>query len=144
MKLLTAEEYRVQLQEEEGTETGNTFQRNSDCYSGGDQITVNISKHADNLINGVKITFYPYIPDQDLGKEQIFQPIVRERKFDSRTYTVSQITVNPAVSYRISVAYSTEYGYLNPSKNVTATGELERMMISHLGMDTFYKYSFDL
>ena len=134
--MLTAEEYRVKLKEEESG-TGNRFHRNSDCYSGGDKITVAINNHDDELITGVKITFYPYIPDQDLGKEQTFQPIVRERKFDSRTYTVSQITVNPAVSYRISVTYSTQYGYLSPSESVTATGELERMMLSHLGVYTF-------
>ena len=136
VKLLTANEYRVKLQEEEdGTE--NRFHRNSGCYSGGDQVTVTINKHADELITGVKIIFYPYIPDQDLGKEQTFNPIVREKKFDSRTEIVTQISVNPAVSYRISVAYSTQYGYLSPSENVTSPGEFERMMLSHLGMVSF-------
>ena len=134
MKLLTAEKYRVKLKEEESG-TGNRFHRNSDCYSGGDKITVAINDHDDELITGVKITFYPYIPDQDLGKEQTFQPIVREDEFNRgiQSEIVTQITVNPAVSYRISVMYSTQYGYLSPSKNVTSTGELERMMISHLG-----------
>ena len=96
-----------------------------------------INKHADEFITGFKIILYPYIPDQDLGKEQSFNPIVREDEFDSRNEIVTQITVNPAVSYRISVAYSTEYGYLNPSKNVTSEGEFERMMLSHLGMVLF-------
>ena len=132
VKLLTAEEYRVKLKEEEGG-TQNRFHRNSGCYSGGDQIAVTINKHADEFITGFKIILYPYIPDQDLGKEQSFNPIVREDEFDSRTEIVTQISVNPAVSYRISVAYSTEYGYLNPSKNVTSEGEFERMMLSHLG-----------
>ena len=136
VKLLTAEEYKVKLQDEEGG-TDNRFHRNSGCYSGGDQLTVTINKHADELITGVKIMFYPYIPDQDLGKEQSFNPIVREDEFDSRSAIVTQITVNPAVSYRISVAYSTEYGYLNPSKNVTSEGEFERMMLSHLGKVLF-------
>ena len=132
IKLLTAKEYRVKLKDEkDGTE--NRFHRNSGCYSGGDQIAVTINKHADEFITGFKIILYPYISDQDLGKEQTFNPIVREDEFDSRTEIVTQISVNPAVSYRISVAYSTEYGYLNPSKNVTSEGEFERMMLSHLG-----------
>ena len=133
VELLTAEEYRVQLKEEEGG-TGNRFYRNSGCYSGGDQITVTINKHADVLITGVKIIFYPYIPDQNLGKEQTFNPIVREEEFDSRTEIVTQISVNPAVSYKVSVAYSRQYGYLSTSENVTSPGEFERMMLSHLGM----------
>ena len=139
MELLTSDDYKVKLKEEEGDRTGNTFHRNSGCDSGGDQITVNITNHDDELITGVKIIFYPYIPDQDLGKEQTFPPIVREDEFDRQLKSgiVTQITVNPAVSYRISVMYSTQYGYLSPSKNVTSTGELERMMISHLGMETF-------
>ena len=136
VKLLTAKEYKVKLQDEEDG-TDNRFHRNSGCYSGGDQITVTINKHADEFITGFKIIFYPYIPDQDLGKEQTFNPIVREDEFDSRTEIVTQITVNPAVSYRISVAYSTEYGYLNPSEHVTSEGEFERMMLSHLGMFSF-------
>ena len=136
VELLTAEEYRVQLKEEEDG-TDNRFHRNSGCYSGGDQITVTINKHTDELITGFKLIFYPYIPDQNLGKEQTFQPIVREEEFDSRTEIVTQISVNPAVSYRISVAYSTQYGYLSPSKNVTSSGEFERMMLSHLGMVSF-------
>ena len=140
VKLLTAEEYSVQLKDEEGG-SENRFHRNSGCYSGGDQLTVTINKHADELITGVKIIFYPYIPDQDLGKEQTFNPIVREDEFDSRTEIITQITVNPAVSYRISVAYSTEYGYLNPSKNVTSEGEFERMMLSHLGLISLYNLS---
>ena len=102
-----------------------------------------INKHADELITGFKIIFYPYIPDQDLGKEQTFNPIIREKKFDSRTEIVTQITVNPAVSYRISVAYSTKYGYLNPSVDVTSTGEFERMKLSHLGLISRYNLTLE-
>ena len=135
MKLLTAEEYRVKLKEK-ASGTGDRFHRNSGCDSGGDKITVTINNHDDELITGVKITFYPYIPDQDLGNEQIFDSIVKEETFEGEPLE-TKITVNPAFSYRISVSYSTKYGYLNPSENVTSQGELEIMMLTHLGKVSF-------
>ena len=91
-----------------------------------------INNHIDQLITGVKIVLYPYIPEQDLGKEQTFQTIVKEKTFDGEP-SVTELSVNPAFSYRISVSYSTKYGYLSPSENVTSQGEFERMMLTHLG-----------
>ena len=104
--------------------------------SGGNEITVKIINHPDELITGVKITLFPYIPDQDLGNEQIFDSIVKEETFEGEPLE-TKITVNPALSYRISVSYSTKYGYLNPSENVTSQGELEIMMLTHLGKVSF-------
>lgn len=135
IKLLTDDTYKVTLEEkEEGR--GNRFSRNSDCSSGGDQIMVKINNHPKQMITGVKIVLYPYIPDQDLGNEQTFDPIVKEETFDGEP-SETEISVNPAFSYRISVSYSTKYGYLNPSKNVTSPGEFERMMDHHLGKVSF-------
>ena len=90
------------------------------------------------MITGVKITLFPYIPDQDGGNQQIFDPIVKEETFEEKPLTI-EIPVNPAFSYRISVSYSTDYGYLNPSENVTSQGELEIMMLTHLGKVSFNK-----
>ena len=104
--------------------------------SGGNEITVKIINHPDELITGVKITLFPYIPGQDLGNEQIFDSIVKEETFEGEP-SETEITVNPAFSYRISVSYSTKYGYLNPSENVTSQGELEIMMLTHLGKVSF-------
>ena len=55
------------------------------------------------LITGVKITLFPYIPGQDLGNEQIFDSIVKEETFEGEP-SETEITVNPAFSYRISVS----------------------------------------
>ena len=125
--------YEAALKEEG---SGNMFSRNSECTSGGDKIMMKINNHTDQLITGVKIVLYPYIPDQDLRKEQTFDPIVKEETFDGEP-SVTEISVNPAFSYRISVSYSTNYGYLSPSENVTSQGEFETMMVTHLGKVSF-------
>ena len=152
--MLTNETYKVTLKELKGEEQDNqnSFKRNSDCMSGGNEITVKIINHPDELITGVKITLFPYIPGQDLGNEQIFDSIVKEETFEEEQQIFdsivteetfegepleTKITVNPALSYRISVSYSTKYGYLNPSENVTSQGELEIMMLTHLGKISF-------
>ena len=130
--------YKVTLKELKGEDqvNENSFKRNSDCVSGGNEITLKIINHPDVLITGVKITLFPYIPGQDLGNEQIFDSIVKEETFEGEP-SETEITVNPAFSYRISVSYSTKYGFLNPSENVTSQGELEIMMLTHLGKVSF-------
>ena len=131
IEFLTSEEYNVNFQKD-----GNTFERNSDCFAGGDKITVTIGNPQKDFVTGVKIILIPYIPDQDFGRDQLFEPIEKEETFDEYDKTrpsISKIAVNPEFSYLISVAYFTKYGYLSPSKNVTSKGEFEKMMEKHVG-----------
>ena len=132
IEFLTSDSHKIIL--EEGT--GSFFKRNSDSFSGGDEITVEIQNPDKQFVSGVKITLFPFIPDQGFGKDQVFNPIVKEKHFDTRNSTIpilSEIPVNPAFSYRISVSYSTKYGYLSPSENVTSPGEFQKMMEKHVG-----------
>ena len=52
---------------------------------------------------------------------------------DDSIPTTTVVDVNPEFSYLISVSYSTKYGHLSPSKNVTSYGEFEMMMTKRIG-----------
>ena len=131
IKLLTSEEYHINFQKD-----GNKFERNSGCSDGGNEITVTIANPDKDFVTGVKITLIPYIPDQEFGRDQFFEPIEKEDTFDENDKTkpsISSLSVNPEFSYLISAAYITKYGYLSPSDNVTSMGEFEKMMEKHVG-----------
>ena len=131
IELLTSEEYNINFQKD-----GYKIERISDCSHGGNEITVTIANPLKDFITGVKITLIPYIPDQEFGRDQFFEPIEKEETFDENdktNHSISLLSVNPEVSYLISAAFITKYGYLSPSENVTSKGEFEKMMETHVG-----------
>lgn len=140
--LLTSDEYKIRLQKD-----GNKITRNSDCSNGGDEITVSIQNPDKEFVIGVKIVMIPFVQEQELGKDQFFEPIETLKNFDNDKSipVISTIPVNPEFSYHVSVAFSTKYGHLNPSENVTIHGEFGRMMTKHVGCyiqnDFYFKNS---
>ena len=136
--LLSDEKYKINLQ---GGGNSVTRDSNSDCSGAGNRITVTISNPNEKYITGVKIFLYPHVPEQNVGKDQIFKTVEREERFASKKSISSEFSANPSYSYHVSVAFTTKYGHLTPSDNYTSVGEFQWMMDSHVGcyvLNDFY------
>ena len=113
---------------------GNYFVRNSDCTSGGEKITINIERPVNHFVTGIKVVLIPFVPEQDVRKDAFLTPLEKRENFKKISSKINcNFKVNPEFSYLISVAFTTDYGQLTPSDNVTSPGEFERMMKSNIG-----------
>ena len=126
MRLLTEPKYILNM-----NDNGNYFSRNSDCFSGGDELTIFVTNPREEEIIGIEITLTPFVPNQNLGLDQEFPQIKIEEEFanfGNFNGIKLAVALSPELSYKIKGSFKTDFGLLSQSDEVVAPGEFENMM----------------
>ena len=126
MRLLTEPKYILNM-----NDNGNYFSRNSDCFSGGDELTIFVTNPREEEIIGIEITLTPFVPNQNLGLDQEFPQIKIEEEFatfGNLKGIMLAVALSPELSYKIKWSFKTDFGLLSQSEEVVAPGEFENMM----------------
>ena len=91
--LLKNDLYNIKLEEmyNEDNHEGNYFRRNSDCFSGGDKITINIERPVNHFVTGIKVVLIPFVPEQDIRKDAFFTPLEKRENFEKISSKINYV-----------------------------------------------------
>ena len=126
MRLLTEPKYILNL-----NDNGNYFSRNSNCFKGGDKLTIFVTNPREEEIIGIELTLTVFVPYQNLGLDQEIKQIKIEEDFENFSGMNGihiTLPVSPELSYKIKGSFKTDFGLLTQSEDVVTPGEFEIMM----------------